>query len=94
MSKYTLPDDAPIVTVNWIAQRLGITPGRVRRYIEKRGQPPPPQPALKNHILGMGEYTWMRADAEAWMEAYRAAPKRGRRGDGSVRRKGRNIISE
>lgn len=82
-----LPDNSPIVTVNWIATRLGITPGRVRRYIEKPDGPPPTQPALKNHINGLGEYAWMRADAEAWMEAYKSAPKRGRRGDGSKQRK-------
>lgn len=81
MSHNLLPDDAPIVNASWIARKLGITPGCVRRYIDPDG----PLPRLGNHILGMHEYTWLRDDAVRWISAYKAAPKRGRRGDGTAR---------
>lgn len=82
-------DDLPVVDVKWIAGQVGLAPSTVRRYITERN------PRLISDVHdtdGAPIPNWFsRERAAEWIAAYKSAPKRGRRGDGSVRRKGRNV---
>lgn len=81
-------DNFPYVDVKWIAAQLGLSESTIRHHMTDR------EPRLVSDVKmpeGMTPKYFTRSTALAWIEAYKAAPKRGRRGDGSVRRKGRNI---
>lgn len=89
MTKWPVPeggwtvDNFPFVDVKWIAKETGLTPSTIRRHITDRNPRLVPDVILPE---GMKGHLFSRERALEWIEAYKAAPKRGRRGDGTVRR--------
>lgn len=75
-----------ILTLAQAAELCGLSPATLRRYMpgEKSWKP------VMSAAFKLGK-TWLirQADFDQWLADYRAAPKLGRRGDGSVRRRAR-----
>ena len=79
--RYSPTNEDPLITLAEAAKIVDLAASTLRRHAS--GERLPQLPAK---LYGK---TWLvhRADLDAWKTAYDAAPKLGRRGDGSVRAK-------